>query len=330
MSNADIQRRHLLQLGAACAAWAVAPGSLAQAKYPERPITLVDCFTAGGSSDIFARYLAEQMGPILGGTVVVENKPGSGGGLGTEFVARAAPDGYTLAMATVSTMATGPAVNPKLRYDPLKDFAHITNVLTVPSVLVVHPSVPAKTLKELIKLSTVQPGTLTFGTPGMGSAGHILLEQFMQLSGARFNHIPYRGSGGAINDLLGAQILVASDNLPSMLPHIQAGKVRAIAVRDTKRLDQLPNVPTYAEEGYEEVSAPLWFGLVAPAGTPKDIINRLNQAAHKAIATPEFQARLRAVSATSAANKPEQFAAQAREMFEKYKGVVKAGNITIG
>lgn len=330
MTTGDITRRRLLQLGAAsCSAWA-APSGWAQARYPQRPITLVDSFTAGGSSDLFARHLAEQMGPILGTTVVVENKPGGGGVVGTEYVARSKPDGYTLAMATVSTMATGPAVRPKLPYDPVKDFVHITNVVNVPSVLVVHPSVPARSLKELVGLAKRKPGELTFGTPGMGSAGHILLEQFMQSSGAKFLNVPYRGGSSASNDLLAGHILVASDNLPSMLPHIQSGKVRAIAVRDHQRLALLPDVPTYAEEGYPEVSAPLWFGLVAPAGTHGDIVLQLNQAAHQAIATPAFQARLQAVSATSAANKPEEFAQQVRTLFEKYKDVVRKGQITLG
>jgi tripartite-type tricarboxylate transporter receptor subunit TctC len=329
MSPPPFTRRHFLQLGASCAALGTVP-AWAQGRFPQKPITIIDCFSAGGSSDIFARHLAEQMAPILGTAVLVENKPGGGGVIGTELVARSAPDGYTLAMATVSTMATGPAVRPKLPYDPVRDFAHITNVATVPSVLVVHPSVAAKTLKELVALAKDKPGALSFGTPGMGSAGHILLEQFMQLSGAKFLNVPYRGGSSAANDLLAGHILVASDNLPSMLPHVLSGKVRAIAVRDNKRIDALPNVPTYAEEGYAEVSAPLWFGLVAPAGTPKDVVMLLNEAAHKAIASAPFQDKLRGVSATSAANRPEEFATQVRTLFDKYKDVVRRGNITLG
>ena len=299
MSLPSFTRRHILQLGATCVAIDASP-LLAQGRFPQRSIKIVDCFTAGGSSDLFARYLADQMGPILGTSVVVENKPG------------------------------GPAIRAKLPYDPVKDFAHITNVVSVPSVLVVHPSVPAKTLKELVSLAADKPGTVSFGTPGMGSAGHILLEQFMQLSGAKFLNVPYRGGSSAANDLLAGHILVASDNLPSMLPHILSGKVRAIAVRDNKRVEVLPSVPTYAEEGFAEVSAPLWFGLVAPAGTPKDVVALLNQAAHKAIATPQFQEKLRGVSATSVANKPEEFSAQVRSLFEKYRDVVRKGNITLG
>lgn len=328
MPTLTFTRRSLLQLGAACAALNAAP-LLAQNKFPKKPIKIVDCFSAGGSSDLFARYLADQLGPILGTSVVVENKPGGGGIIGTEYVSRAAPDGHTLAMATVSTMATGPAMRSKPPYDPVKDFVHITNVLTVPSVLVVHPSVPAKTLKELVKLATEKPGALTFGTPGIGSAGHILLEQFMQLSGAKFLNVPFRGGSNAINDLLAGHILVASDNLPSMLPHVLSGKVRAIAVRDNKRVEMLSGVPTYAEEGFAEVSAPLWFGLVAPAGTPKDVVMQLNQAAHKAIATPQFQEKLRRVAATSAANTPGEFSEQVGSLYEKYRDVVRKGGIAL-
>lgn len=328
----NFQRRRLMQAIATLAgtgalvhlafARAQSPG-----RYPERPIVLVDAFSAGGSTDIFARLLAEKLGPILGTTVIVENRAGSGGAIGSEFVARAKPDGYTLGIATVSTLATNPAVASKPRYDPLKDFAHISNLLTVPSVLVVHPSVAARNLKELIELSKAKPDTLGFATPGIGSAGHVLLEHFMRLSGAKFLHVPYRGASNVVNDLLGGQILVASDNLPSMLPHVQSGKVRAIAVRDNKRLSVLPQVPTYAEEGYPDVSEPLWFGLVAPAGTPRDIVMRLNTATHQAVATPAFRAKLESLSAASAVGTPEQFAAQARALLERYRRVARESNI---
>lgn len=323
------RRRQFLAASIALGTGALTRSAFAQGRYPERTITIIDAFSAGGSSDIFARVLAEKLGPIIGGSVVVDNKPGAGGALGSEFVAKSKPDGYTLGMATVSTMATAPAVNPKVRYDPVKDFAPITNVLTVPSVLVVHPSVQAKTLKELVQLSKDKPDTVSFATPGVGSAGHVLLEHFMQLSGAKFLHVPYKGSGPMINDLLGGQLMVASDNLPSMLPHIRAGKVRALAVRDNKRLESLPEVPTYAEEGYPLVSEPLWFGLVAPAGTPPDIVARLNEAVHKAMATPEFQARLKDASAVAAPTTPEQFGAQAKTLFERYKVVARQANIKV-
>jgi tripartite-type tricarboxylate transporter receptor subunit TctC len=328
-------RRRLLQ-GAASAAVAAATTGLqplahgqAPGRYPERPITLVDPFPAGGSTDIFFRVLAQKLGPLLGTTVVVENKAGAGGALGSEFVARAKPDGYTLGIATVSTLATAPAVNPKVRYDPQKDFAPITNVLTVPSLLVVHPSVPARNLKELLALAKAQPGTVSFATPGVGSAGHVLLEQFQQLAGVKFLHVPYKGGAAIVQDLLGGQLMVASDNLPSLLPHVQAGKLRPIAVRDTRRLDLLPQVPTYAEEGFSAVSEPLWFGLVAPAGTPRDIVLKLNAATHQALATPEFQARLKQNSATANPTTPERFAEQARSLHERFKAVVKEAAITV-
>lgn len=325
------QRRVLLSTAfAAALAPALAPFTWAQDRYPARPITLVDAFSAGGSSDIFARILAAQMGPLLGGSVVVENRAGAGGALGADYVAKAKPDGYTLGLATVSTLASNPAVNPKLSYDPQRDFAYITKLLVVPSVLVVHPSLPVHNLRELIALAKAKPETVSFASPGNGSAGHLLLEQFMQVVGARFIHVPYRGSPNATNDLLGGQIQVSSDNLPSMLPHIQAGRVRAIVVRDNKRLELLPDVPTYAEAGYPELSNPLWFGLVAPAGTPADIVAQLNAAADRAVASSVFQDRLKSVGATAAASTPEAFRSEAAELLGRYRKVAKAANIQVG
>ena len=325
------QRRTFLSTAfAAALAPALAPLAWAQGKYPARPIALVDAFAAGGSTDIFARILGERMGPLLGGSVVVENRAGAGGALGADYVAKARPDGYTLGLATVSTLVSNPAVNPKLNYDPQKDFAYITKLLVVPSVLVVHPSLPVKNLRELIALAKAKPETLAFASPGNGSAGHVLLEQFMQVAGVRFVHVPYRGGSNATNDLLGGQVQVSSDNLPSMLPHIQAGRVRALAVRDNKRLELLPDVPTYAEAGYPEVSQPLWFGLVAPAGTPADIVAHLNAVAHKAVASSVFQDRLKSVGATAAMSTPEAFRKEAAELLERYRKVAKAANIQVG
>lgn len=306
------------------------PGLLrAQGRYPSRPILLVEAFAPGGSSDIFARLLADAMAPLLGGSIVVENRTGAGGSIGADFVAKATPDGYTLGMGTVSTLVTAPAVNPKVAYDPVRHFTHISKLVQVPSILAVHPSVPVKTLAELVALAKAKPDSLTFSTPGVGSAGHVLLEQFMQVSGARFTHIPYRGSAGAINDLLSGQVQVISDNMPSLLPHVQAGKVRAIAVRDTQRLPLLPDVPTYAEAGYADVSQPLWFGVVGPAGMPAEIVATLNQAIHKAVALPKFAERLKATGSTAAVSRPEEFRQEVATMLERYRQVAKTANIVV-
>lgn len=323
------RRRFLASTAAAGLAPWLPQAARAQGRYPSRVITLVDPFSPGGSSDLMARLLAESMGPALGGTVIVENRAGAGGSLGADHVAKAAPDGYTLGLATVSTLVTGPAVNPKVSYDPLRQFTHISKLVQVPSILAVHSSVPVQSLKELVELARRQPGSLAFSTPGVGSAGHVLLEQFMQVSGARFLHVPYRGSAGAINDLLSGQVQVMSDNMPSILPHVLAGKVRAIAVRDLQRLPLLPEVPTYAEAGYAEVSQPLWFGVVGPAGLPPEIVTTLNQAVHKAVQSTKFSERLKATGATAAPGTPEAFRAEAGAMLERYRQVVKTANITV-
>ena len=315
---------------AASIASAVSPAAWAQAKYPTRTVTIVDAFTAGGSSDIFARVLADQLGQLIGGSFVVENRIGAGGAVGADYVAKARPDGHTLGMATVSTLVSNPAVNTRLGYDPQKDFTYITKLLVVPSVLVVHPSVPAKNLGELIALAKAHPDTITFGSPGTGSAGHVLLEQFMQVTGARFIHVPYRGGASSTNDLLGGQILVSSDNLPSMLPHIQSGRVRPLALRDTRRSDLLPTVPTYTEAGYPEVSQPLWFGLVGPKGMPAEMVEQLNAAAHRAVASPAFQERLKSVGATAAVSTPEAFRKDAADLLARYRQVARTANIQVG
>ncbi len=297
--------------------------------YPERTVKLVVPFAAGGSTDLVARLLADKMGPILGQTVIVENRGGGGGTLGADAVAKAKPDGYTIGMATMSTHGSNPAVYTRLPYDPIKDFAPITNVVSVPSVFVVHPSVPAQTMKEFIALAKAAPGKYTFASPGNGSLGHANIEQFMDLAGIQLLHVPYKGAGQAATDALAGVVHAMTDNLPSTLPNIKAGKLRALAVLAPQRSPVLPDVPTYRELGFEEMSEGGWFGLVAPVGTPPAVIKRLHEAAHKAMATPEFKEKLAAMSGIPMANSPEQFAAQIRVAIEKYRRIAKAANIRI-
>eukprot|EP01136_Pigoraptor_vietnamica_P016438 Opistho-1_new@4872 len=248
------------------------PGEPARADYPERPVRLVVPFGPGGSTDMVARLLAEKMGPLLGQTVLVENRGGAGGLLGAEAVAHAAPDGYTLGMATMSTHGANPAVSPRLPYDAIRDFAPITNVVAVPSVFVVHPDVPARTMQEFIVLAQAQPGRLSFASPGVGSLGHVNIELFMALADIELLHVPYRGAAQAANDALSGVVDAMTDNLPSTLPHIQAGRLRALAVLAAQRSPLLPEVPTYRELGFAEMSEGGWFGLVAPAGTPPTVL----------------------------------------------------------
>lgn len=329
-------RRTLLSTVAAAAllstlapAMAASPANAASAGYPNRPIRLVVPFGAGGSTDMVARLLAEKMGPILGQAVVVENKGGAGGTIGATEIARAAADGYTIGMATVSTHGSNPAIMSKLPYDAKKDFAPITNVMSVPSVFVVHPSVPAKTMKEFIALAKANPGKYSFASPGTGSLGHANIENFMNLAGIELLHIPYKGAGQALNDALGGQVNAMTDNLPSSLSNIQAGKLRPLAVLAFKRAEALPNVPTYTELGFPQMGDGGWFGLVAPAGTPRAIIDKLNAAAHKAMQDPAYLTKQKDISGEGMANSPEQFAKQIDTAIARYTAVAQRAHIKV-
>lgn len=325
----SLLRSSLMLSVAAGAALAAVPMAYANgaADFPNRPIKLIVPFAAGGSTDMVARLLADKMSVVLGKSVVVDNKGGAGGSIGADAIAKAAPDGYTIGMATVSTHGANPAIFNKLPYDAIKDFAPITNVMSVPSVFVVHPSVPARTMKEFIALAKANPGKYTFASPGTGSLGHANIENFMNLADMQLLHIPYKGAGQAINDALAGQVNSMTDNLPSTLPHIKAGKLRPLAVLALKRTDVLPDVPTYTELGYPGMGDGGWFGLVAPAGTPKDIILKLNTAAHKAMAMPDYLEKQKSISGESMGNTPEEFSKQIRAAIDRYTAVAKRANI---
>ena len=325
LTNMTLHRRHFMLAASSALAGPLA----AQTRYPERPVTLLDFFTAGGSTDYFARPLAEEMGRLLGQPMVVENKAGGGGVVGAETVARAKPDGHLLGMASVSTLVSNPAANKSIRYDPLKDFTLITTLVTVPSATVVLASSPFNTLEDVLKAAKAKPGTVSFASPGIGSAGHVLLEHFSHLAGVKFNHVPYRGSGPIQSDLMGGQLDVASDNIPTLLPHIQSGRLRALAVRDLKRVKELPNVPTFKELGFEPVSQPLWFGLIGPAGMPKDLVKRLNEVAHQAMKSPAFQQKAAMAATTVAPSTPEEFQALVKRWLEQFKATVQSARIVL-
>ena len=296
---------------------------------PKKPVTLVVGFAAGGAADAAARLIAKKLGENIGQSVVVDNKGGAGGSIGADAIAKAAPDGYTIGMATVSTHGANPALYAKLPYDAVKDFAPITNVMSVPSVFVVHPGVPARTMQEFIALAKAQPGKYTFASPGTGSLGHANIENFMHLAGIELLHIPYKGAGQAMTDALAGQVNAMTDNLPSTLPNIQSGKLRPLAVLALKRSPVLPDVPTSPELGYPGMGDGGWFGLVAPAGTPKEIVTRLNAAAHKAMAMPDYLEKQRSISGESMANTPEQFARQIQAAIERYTAVAKRAHIRL-
>ncbi|MEM5274264.1 tripartite tricarboxylate transporter substrate binding protein BugE [Cupriavidus taiwanensis] len=316
---------------AACiAALGLAHAGLAHAQsYPAKPIRLIVPFAAGGTTDIVARAVSDGLGRELGQPVVVENRGGGGGAIGADALAKSAPDGYTLGIATVSTMATNPATNPKNPYDPLKDFAPITNLVNVPNVLTVNPKVPAKSLKEFVAMLKANPGKYSYASAGKGSISHLDGELFKDITQTDMVHIPYRGSGPALNDTLAGQVNAQFDNLPSSMPHIQAGKLRALAVAAPKRVEGLPDVPTFAEAGMKDMNNMAWYGLVAPAGTPAAIITRVHDAAVKALQDPNVKRRLADSGAYTDGNTPAQYAAQIKRELDLRKKIARDQNITL-
>ena len=325
MLKSSLVRRAVV--GAATFLFGVTGAAAANEAYPTHAIRLVVPFAPGGSTDLVGRLIAEYVGKHLGQTMVVENKAGAGGALGAEQIARAKPDGYTLGMATVSTHGSNPAIYTDLKYDPRKDFAPISNVMGVPSVFAVHPNIPAKTMPEFVELAKGNPGKYTFASPGVASLGHANIENFMMLSGIELLHVPYRGAGPALNDALAGQVDAITDNLSSTLPHLLEGRLRPLAVLGAERSEVLPDVPTYGELGYPEMGTGGWFGVVAPAGTPDNVIKSVNAAIQKAANDPEFQEKARTLGATIRTTTPEEFAKDIDSAIERYTRVAKAANI---
>ncbi|MEG0821049.1 MAG: tripartite tricarboxylate transporter substrate binding protein BugE [Burkholderiaceae bacterium] len=315
---------------AAALALGALPALAAAQAYPTKPIRLIIPFPPGGTTDIVGRLVADQLGKQLGQPVVVENRGGGGGAIGALEVAKATPDGHTLGIATVSTMAVNPACNPKLPYDSLRDFKPITNLAAVPNVVVVNPGkVGAKDMGEFVSLLKSQPGKLSFATSGTCGIGHMMGELFKLTTGTFIAHIPYRGAGPALNDVLAGQVEIMFDNLPSSVPHIQSGKLRALAVAAPKRLDILPNVPTFAELKMTPVNDMAWYGLVAPAGTPEAVVSKIQQAAAKVLNTPEMKEKLRLQGAAPVANSPAEFRAQIEQERDKMIDLVKRQGIKL-
>jgi len=274
----------------------------------QRSIALIIPFPPGGSTDIIGRIAADGLARELGQGFVVDNRGGAGGAIGAKAIADAAPDGYTLGLATVSTHVVNPVVRgAALGYDALKDFTLLSQIAAVPNVVSVHPSVPAKSMNEFILFLRQNPGKLNFGTPGTGSLGHLIGETFKHAAGVDMVHVPYKGAGPALNDTLAGQVQVLFDNLPSSLPHIQSGRLRALAVASDRRVAALPEVPTFAESGLPQMNDPSWFGLVGPAKLPGEVVTRVRNALVRALRQPETVKRLDAVAATAIGNTPDQF-----------------------
>ena len=315
----------------ACAA-ALAVGSsmgLAHADtWPSKPVTLVVPFPAGGTTDVLARALADRLAPALGQPVIVESKPGAGATLGADVVAKAKPDGYTLLVGAVHhTIAT--SVYKKLPYDFQKDFQPLTVIALVPNVLVVNASLPAKNVAELVALGKTAKPELSYGSNGNGTAQHLIGTQFENLTGVKLLHIPYKGSGPLTTDLLGGQVTMSFDTITPVLPHIKAGKLRALAVTTGKRSSALPEVPTLAESGLKGFDTGTWFGVLAPVATPKEVTARLSSEMIKIIQSPDFRKRMEEIGAEPIGNTPEQMAQQIKDDTERFGKLVRQANVVI-
>ncbi|MFN3295505.1 Bug family tripartite tricarboxylate transporter substrate binding protein [Caldimonas sp.] len=318
----------------AALALAFAPALQAQSAWPTKPVRIVVPFAPGGTTDILARALAPELSRAFGQQFVVDNKPGAGGNVGAAEVARAAPDGYTLLMGTVGTHGINVSLYGKLPYDPQKDFAPVTLVAGVPNVLVMNPAKAAEykieTVPDLIRYAKAHPGKLNMASSGNGTSIHLAGELFKTMTGTYMVHFPYRGSAPAVTDLIGGQMDLMFDNLPSSMPHIKAGKLKALAVTSASRSEALPDVPTIAEagplKGYEASS---WFGLLAPAGTSADIVNRLQQETAKALANPAIKERLQSQGAIPSGNTPAEFARLIDSEIKKWAAVVKASGAKV-
>ena len=303
-------------------ALAAAPlAALAQA-YPAKPVRLIVPFAPGGTTDIVARIVSEKMGAALGQTVVVENKAGGGGSIGALEMIKAAPDGHVLGMATVSTTAANPAINPKIGYNPAVDFTPIINIAATPNVIAVHPSFPARDYAGFIAELKKNPGKYSYSSSGTGGIGHLQTELFKSLSGVFMTHIPYRGAGPALNDTVAGQVQIIFDNMPSALPFIKDNRLIPIVVAAPQRLVQLPNVPTFKEVGLEPVNRMAYYGILAPKGTSKEVVDKVAAAVKKTLEDASVRKRIEDTGSLIVGNTPEQFAAQMKAELEVYKTVV--------
>ncbi len=324
MSRSVLRRRAMLGLGALAVLAASMPAPAgAQSDFPNRPVTLLVPFPAGGSTDLVARLIASGMTKHLGQQIVIENRGGAGGNIGSAAVARAEPDGYTILMATVATHALNPALYKKMPFDPVADFAPISLLALIPNVLVVNNDFPAKSVQELIDLLRADPGKYSYASSGNGTPLHLSGELFKSMAGVDMVHVPYKGAGPALVDVMGGHVPIMFDNLPPSLEHIRAGSLRGLAVTTKERAPSMPELPTIAETlpGYETYS---WNAFFAPAGTPEPVIQHLNKAALAALEDPEVAAKLKDLSATPVGSTPKELAAHVKAELAKWAPIVKA------
>lgn len=322
-------RRSVLSTIALAAAAAALPLAASAQNYPTKPITIVVPFAAGGTTDILARLVGQYLTTELGQPVVVENKAGAGGNIGAAYAAKAPADGHTLFMGTVGTHAINASLYKKLPYDPIKDFAPLSRVAMVPNLLVAHPSQPYKTVQEMIAYAKANPGKINFGSPGNGASPHLSGELFKSMTKVDMVHVPYKGSAPAVSDLLGGQISIMFDNLPSVIPHVRSGKLRAIAISTATRSADLPDVPTIAEAGVPGYEATSWFGMFAPAGTPAPVLAKISTALGKVLANAEVKKKIDDQGGEPANETPAQFADFIQKETIKWGKVVKESGASL-
>ncbi|WP_281971705.1 MULTISPECIES: tripartite tricarboxylate transporter substrate binding protein BugE [unclassified Polynucleobacter] len=298
-------------------------------EYPTKPIQLLVPFAPGGTTDIIARVISEPLSKSLGQTVIVVNRPGGGGVVGANEVAKAAPDGYILGVATVSTTAANPAINPKTPYNPLTDFASITNIAATPNIIAVHPSFPARDYKGFVAELKKNPTKYSYASSGTGGIGHLQMELFKSIANVFITHIPYKGAGPALNDVVAGQVPVIFDNMPSALPFILDNRLVPIVVAAPSRISALPNTPTFKEMGAEPVNRMAYYGIVGPKGLPKEIITKINAAVKQAVEIPAVKKRIEDTGSIVIANSPEEFSAQIKAELETYQKVVKEQKLTL-
>jgi len=310
-------------------ALAIAPLAHAQDDYPNRTVRIIVPFAPGGSTDVVARILADKLGTEMKQGFIVENKPGAGGNIGADAVAKATPDGYTLLMGTTGVLAINKYLYKEMSFDPERDLAPVSYTSLITNILVVNPQVPVKSVAELVALARAKPGALTFASSGAGSSTHLSAELFKSMAGVDILHVPYKGSSQALTDVMGGQVTMLFDNAPSSIPFIEQGKLRAVAVTSTKRLPNLPDVPTLDESGVKGYESLSWSGIMAPAGTPRRVIDKLNAAIEKILRDPDVKQRFASLGVEAVGGPPEAFSRHIRAESEKWARVVKTANITL-